>query len=41
MVVEHLRMVDALIMPDCIRANIDVTAMMFGARMADVIRQGM
>jgi choline dehydrogenase len=37
----HLRVVDASIMPDCIRANTNVTTMMIGERIADFIRQGM
>jgi choline dehydrogenase-like flavoprotein len=28
-------------MPDCIRANTNVTTMMIGERIADFIRQGM
>ena len=36
----HLRVVDASIMPDCIRANTNVTTMMIGERIADFIRQG-
>ena len=35
--VENLRVVDASIMPDCIRANTNVTAMMIGERLADLI----
>jgi choline dehydrogenase len=38
---ENLRVIDASIMPDCIRANTNVTTMMIGERMADFIRQGM
>ena len=38
---EGLRLVDASIMPDCIRANTNVTTMMIGERIADFIRQGM
>ncbi len=38
---DNLRVVDASIMPDCIRANTNVTTMMIGERMADFIRQGM
>ena len=37
---EGLRVVDASIMPDCIRANTNVTTMMIGERVADFIRQG-
>jgi choline dehydrogenase-like flavoprotein len=36
----NLRVVDASIMPDCIRANTNVTTMMIGERIADFIRQG-
>jgi choline dehydrogenase len=39
--VSNLRVVDASIMPDCIRANTNVTTMMIGERLADFIRQGM
>ena len=38
---EGLRVVDASIMPDCIRANTNVTTMMIGERIADFIRQGL
>ncbi len=37
---ENLRVVDASIMPDCIRANTNVTTMMIGEHIADFIRQG-
>ena len=37
---EGLRVVDCSIMPDCIRANTNVTTMMIGERIADFIRQG-
>ena len=37
---EGLRVVDASIMPDCIRANTNVTAMMIGERVADFIAGG-
>ena len=37
---ENLRVVDASIMPNCIRANTNVTTMMIGERIADFIRQG-
>jgi choline dehydrogenase len=36
---DNLRVVDASIMPDCIRANTNVTTMMIGERIADFIRQ--
>lgn len=39
--IDRLRVVDASIMPDCIRANTNVTTMMIGERLADFIRQGM
>ena len=38
---EGLRVVDASIMPDCIRANTNVTTMMIGERVSDFIRQGL
>jgi choline dehydrogenase len=37
---EGLRVVDASIMPDCIRANTNVTTMMIGERVSDFILQG-
>ena len=37
---EGLRVVDASIMPDCIRANTNVTTIMIGERIADFMRQG-
>ncbi|MEK7806610.1 MAG: mycofactocin system GMC family oxidoreductase MftG [Chloroflexota bacterium] len=37
---EGIRVVDASIMPDCIRANTNVTTMMIGERVADFMRQG-
>ena len=37
---EGLRVADASIMPDCIRANTNITAMVIGERMADFIKQG-
>ena len=37
---EGLRVVDASIMPDCVRANINVTVMMIGERVADFILEG-
>ena len=37
---EGLRVMDASIMPDCIRANTNVTTMMIGERISDFIRQG-
>ena len=39
--VSGLRVVDASIMPDCIRANTNVTTMMIGERVSDFIRQGL
>ena len=38
--VEGLRIVDASIMPDCIRANTNVTTMMIAERVADVMVKG-
>ena len=38
---EGLRVVDASIMPDCIRANTNVTTMMIGERVADFIKEGL
>ena len=37
--VDGLRVVDASIMPDCIRANTNVTTMMIGERISDFIRE--
>jgi len=37
---EGLRVADASIMPNCIRANTNVTTMVIGERIADFIRQG-
>ena len=39
--VEGLRVADASIMPDCIRANTNVTTMVIGERVADLIGQGL
>ncbi len=39
--IEGLRVADAAIMPDCIRANTNVTSMVIGERIADYIRKGM
>jgi choline dehydrogenase len=36
--VDGLRVVDASIMPDCVRANTNATSMMIGERMVDLIR---
>jgi len=38
--IQGLRVVDASIMSDCIRANTNVTTMMIGERVADFIKQG-
>lgn len=38
--VEGLRVADCSIMPDCIRANTNVTAMMIGERAADLVKNG-
>jgi len=37
---DGLRVADASIMPDCIRANTNVTVMMMGERIADFIKAG-
>ncbi len=37
---DGLRVIDASIMPDCIRANTNVTTMMIGEYLADLMRQG-
>ena len=37
---EGLRVADASIMPNCVRANTNVTTMMIGERIAEFIRQG-
>jgi len=37
---ENLRIVDASIMPDCIRANTNVTTMMIGEKVSEFIREG-
>jgi len=37
---DGLRVVDASIMPDCIRANTNVTTMVIGERIADLMQQG-
>jgi choline dehydrogenase len=39
--VQNLRVADASIMPHCPRANTNLTTMMIGERIADLIRQGM
>ena len=39
--IEGLRVADASIMPDCIRANTNVTTMMIGERVADFNRKGL
>ena len=36
---DGLRVVDASIMPNCVRANTNVTTMMIGERIADFMRQ--
>jgi choline dehydrogenase len=38
---QGLRVADASIMPDCIRANTNVTAMVIGERIAAFMRQGL
>lgn len=37
---ERLRVADCSVMPDCVRANTNATAMMIGERMADLIAEG-
>jgi choline dehydrogenase len=37
---ENIRVVDASIMPNCVRANTNCTTMMIGERIADYIREG-
>jgi choline dehydrogenase len=37
---EGIRVVDASIMPDCVRANINVTTMMIGEKIAEAIQEG-
>ena len=39
--IEGLRIVDASLMPDCIRANTNVPTMMIGAKIAGFITQGL
>ena len=39
--IDGLRVADASIMPDCIRANTNVTTMVIGERIADYIQQGL
>ena len=38
--IDGLRVVDASIMPDCVRANINVTTMMIGERVSDFLKAG-
>ena len=38
--VEGLRVVDASIMPDCVRANINATVIALGEKIADFIQEG-
>jgi choline dehydrogenase len=37
---ENIRIADASVMPNCVRANTNVTTMMIGERMADFVQQG-
>lgn len=37
---EGIRVVDASIMPDCVRANTNITSMVIGERIAELMRQG-
>ena len=39
--IDGLRVADASIMPDCIRANTNVTTMVIGERITDFIKQGL
>ena len=38
--VEGLRVADASVMPDCIRANTNATTIMIGEKVADFIKEG-
>ena len=38
---DGLRVADASVMPDCVRANINVTVMVIGERIADFIKEGL
>ena len=38
--IEGLRVADASIMPDCIRANTNATTIMIGERVSDFIKEG-
>jgi len=38
--IDKLRIIDASIMPDCVRAFLNATVMMMGEHMADLIKQG-
>ena len=38
--IENLRVADASIKPDCIRANTNATTIMIGERCADFIKEG-
>ena len=38
--IQGLRVADASIMPNCVRANTNCTTMMIGERIADYIKQG-
>lgn len=39
--IEGLRIADASVMPECVRANTNVTTMMIGERVADFMRSGL
>jgi len=39
--IDHLRVVDASIMPECVRANINVTVMTMAERISDFIKNGL
>ena len=38
--IENLRVADASIMPDCVRANTNVTVMAIGEKISDFIKSG-
>ena len=38
--IENLRVADASIMPDCVRANTNVTVMAIGEKVSDFIKNG-
>ena len=38
--IENLRVADASVMPDCIRANTNATTIMIGEKVSDYIKEG-